>query len=89
MFNFNSSLTGLVWLALFSFVFYVAYIDNKVPVYFVLLATRFKQKLYSKFKLIWLHPKSPLFRMQVKLTSDQNARKLAKELNLDKNKDWK
>lgn len=89
MFNYTADLRGLVWLAFFSFVLYAAYVDNKVPLYLILSATRIKQKLFSTAIAIWLHPKSPLFRFKVKLSSDRNARELAKKLNLDKNKDWK
>jgi hypothetical protein len=87
MFSSNYYLEGLAWLTLL--IICAVYVDDKVPAFLSLYATKLGQALYSRFNKIWLHPKSPLFKLQTKLNSNRNARKLAKELNLDKHKDWK
>ena len=78
-----------IWTSLIGIVIYVSYLDGNVPIFLSLLATRLWQKIYNGVRSKLLHPKSQWSGIVVWVNSEINARKLAKDLKLNKNKDWK
>jgi hypothetical protein len=78
----------MVWVTLIAVFTYAASRDSNVITYLFLLSERLRSLLLKVKYYLTQNPDHFWVRWRISKNADKDARKLSKELGLDKNKDW-
>lgn len=78
----------MVWVTLITVFTYAASRDSNVITYLFLLSERLHSSVLGLKYHLTQNPDHIWVRLRIRKNADKDARKLSKELGLDKNKDW-
>lgn len=78
----------VAWLSIAFLFVYIASVDPNVPLFFVLWGQRIQGMLNRAVYVVKIHPETPWMRYRIWRNGEESALRIARDLGLDKNKDW-
>jgi hypothetical protein len=77
-----------VWLTLVFVIGYLYVTESQFKPFLSLVFDYLYSSVMRAITFVLVYPESPVSALFIKFKTDRNARKLAKELNLDQDKEW-